>query len=90
MKTAFYANWGPASREGLPRRPPSHCDSIAWLGVTVTPSHQATTRVSGSGLRVVGEERLEVLNRLGDIQLPTERPRILTSGLCWLVENEVT
>lgn len=54
VKTVFCANWGPASRGGLPKGPPSHCGSLAWLAVTVTPSQQATARVSGSGLGVGG------------------------------------
>lgn len=54
VKTAFYANWGPASRGGLPRGPPSHCGSLAWLAVKVTPSQQVTTQVSGSGLGIGG------------------------------------
>lgn len=55
VKTAFYANWGPASRGwGLPRSPPSHCGSLAWCSATVTLSQKATTGASGSGLGIGG------------------------------------
>lgn len=60
VKTAFYANWGPASRGGLPSRPPSHRGSLAWLGIAITPSQQAPSRVSGSGLREGGLEVLMI------------------------------
>lgn len=54
VKTAFYANWGPASRGGLPSRPPSHCGSLAWLGITIdhtflTGSKQSEWFRSGGG-----------------------------------------
>lgn len=38
VKIAFRAKWGPASRGRLPWRPPLHCNSSVWLGVT--PSHK--------------------------------------------------